>query len=138
MTYATQADLETRFGSEELAQCTDRINGSVIDPAVVALALADAVAEIDGYLASRYQLPLASIPEALTQLTCDIARYRILGDTANEPVRKRYEDAVSRLKSIARGDFRLQAAVALADAVGINEAIVTEPTRQRIFNGERY
>ena len=37
MPYATQADLETRFGSVELAQLSDRTNGSVIDAAVVAL-----------------------------------------------------------------------------------------------------
>ena len=69
MPYATQADLETRFGSAELAQLTDRISGSVIDAAVVGRALADAEAEIDGYLAARYQLPLASAPAVLGRIT---------------------------------------------------------------------
>lgn len=138
MPYATQADLETRFGSEELAQLTDRINGSVIDAAVVERALADAEAEIDGYLAARYQLPLVSVPAALAQIACDIARYNLWADGFTEPVRKRYEDAVIRLKSIARGDYKLDAAAPLVEAIGSNEVSVSEPSRPRVFNGARY
>ena len=101
MTYATQADLETRFGTEELAQRTDRINGSVIDASVISRALADAEAEIDGYLAKRYQLPLATVPAVLGRIACDLARYYLYDDRVIEVVRKRYEDAVRLLKAMA-------------------------------------
>ena len=113
MSYATQADLETRFGSEELAQRTDRINGSVIDATVVARALADADAEIDAYLAVRYQLPLASVPAWLGRVACDIARYRHC-DVPPEEVRTRYEDAVRDLKRAADGSLVVDGASALA------------------------
>lgn len=132
MTYATQADLEIRFGSEELAQRSDRINGSVIDVAVVDRALADAEAEVDAYLASRYQLPLASVPAVLVRLTCDIAFYRLC-DIPPEEVRKRYEDAVRDLKRAADGVLVIDGAVALGKSPsGIG---VASRSPDRVFSG---
>ena len=120
MPYATQADLEARFGADELTQLTDRVNAGVPDAAIVARALSDADAEIDGYLASRYALPLATVPPALARIACDIARYRLWEDRASEEVRRRYEDARRLLESIARGQVSLglpaaNAAPALAE-----------------------
>jgi phage gp36-like protein len=120
MPYATQADLEARFGVDELTQLTDRVNAGVPDAAIVARALADSDAEIDGYLASRYALPLATVPPVLARIACDIARYRLWEDRASEEVRRRYEDARRLLESIARGQVSLglpaaNAAPALAE-----------------------
>lgn len=120
MPYATQADLEARFGTDELTQLTDRVGAGIPDAAIVARALADADAEIDGYLASRYALPLATVPPVLARIACDIARYRLWEDRASEEVRLRYEDARRLLESIARGQVSLglpaaSAAPALAE-----------------------
>ena len=134
MPYATQADLETRFGSVELAQLSDRSNGSVIDAAVVARALADAEAEIDPYLAVRYQLPLASVPAVLGRIACDVARYRLYDDRVTEAVRKRYEDAVRDLKAISAGTIKLDAVEALA--VAPTGGCVTVSAPERIFNAD--
>jgi phage gp36-like protein len=132
MAYATQADLEIRFGSEELAQRSDRINGSVIDVAVVDRALADAEAEVDAYLASRYQLPLASVPAVLVRLTCDIAFYRLC-DIPPEEVRKRYEDAVRDLKRAADGVLVIDGAVALGKSP--SGIAVASRSPDRVFSG---
>lgn len=107
MTYATQADLVDRFGEAELAQLTDRDTGAVIDAAVVARALADADAEIDGYLAARYALPLPTTPALLTRLASDIARYRLYDERTTEAVRQRYQDATRMLDRIAAGTVAL-------------------------------
>jgi phage gp36-like protein len=107
MPYATQADLETRFGVDELTQLTDRTGAGVPDAGIVARALSDADAEIDGYLASRYALPLATVPPVLARIACDIARYRLWEDRASEEVRRRYEDARRALESIAKGVISL-------------------------------
>ena len=56
MTYATRDELQERFGLDELTQLTDRMGAGVPDDNLVARALSDADAEIDGYLAVRYQL----------------------------------------------------------------------------------
>lgn len=110
MTYATQADLTDRFGATELAQLSDRESGQVIDIAVLGLALADADAEIDSYLATRYALPLPSTPAVLVRLACDIARYRLYDDRTTEAVRNRYTDAVALLKRLASGEVLLDGA----------------------------
>lgn len=135
MSYATQADLEVRFGATELAQLTDRVGGSAIDAAAVARALADADAEIDGYLAARYQLPLASVPPVLARVAADIARYRLWADRASEAVRKRYEDAVRDLKAISSGGIVIDGVAPLAAASASLAVKVSAPGR--IFNACR-
>jgi phage gp36-like protein len=109
MSYATQQDLVDRFGAEELIQLTDRTGSGSVDPAVVNRALADADAEIDGYLAAKYTLPLAPVPAALGRLACDMARYYLYDDRVTEAVTQRYKDAVNFLKSVANGTAKLGA-----------------------------
>lgn len=109
MPYALQQDLIDRFGEAELIQLTDRADppAGAIDAAVSGKALADADDAINGYLASRYTVPLASPPLILTRLACDIARYYLYEDRVTEAVRKRYEDAVAYLKDAASGKVAL-------------------------------
>lgn len=108
MPYAVKQDMIDRFGEVELKQLTDR-SGDVdaIDDTVLNRALADADAEIDGYLSGRYALPLASTPLNLNAMACDIARYKLYEDRATEHVRQRYDDAVKYLASVARGTISL-------------------------------
>lgn len=107
MAYATAADMEARFGADELVARTDRNATGTVDGTVLARALADAGAEIDGYLAARYQLPLPTIPPMLARIACDIARYRLWEDLASDEVRRRYEDARRLLEAISRGTVSL-------------------------------
>lgn len=100
MTYATQTDLENRFG-DEVAQFL------AANAAAISLALADADAVIDGYLAGRYSLPLASVPAILTQYACDIARYRLYSDQAPEVVQSRHKDAIAFLTRLSSGQITL-------------------------------
>ena len=134
MSYAAQANLETRYGSVEMAQLSDRASGAVIDVAVVARALADADAEIDAWLGGRYALPLASVPAVLERVACDIARYRLYDDRATEQVRQRYEDAVRDLKAIAAGALTIDGAAPLAPADGGNHVNYRAPGR--VFNAD--
>ncbi len=136
MTYATQADLVDRFGELELIQRTNRTGGQTIDTTVLGRALADADAEIDGYLATRYQLPLASTPPVLVRLGADIARYRLSDKGITDTVRQRYEDSVSLLKRMASGDVQL-AGVAVVVAPGGSGNAVAVRTPVRIFGPEQ-
>lgn len=103
MTYATQADLETRFKNQELIELTDEAGTGVIDAAAVAVALADADSEINGYIASRHTLPLTQTSPELVRLACDIARYKLYDARATELVKARYDDAIAKLRDVARG-----------------------------------
>lgn len=107
--YASALDLQDRYPERDLIQLTDP-DGAVLDVARLDRALADASAEIDGYLQGRYQLPLSQVPQHLALLACDIAMYRLqvlrpLGDI--EDARKRYEDALHYLRQVARGEVQL-------------------------------
>lgn len=107
MTYASQQNLIDRFGEDELIQLTDRENLGAIDAAVVARALADADAEINGYLSTRYTLPLSPVPAVLEKLACDIARYQLFENAVTEIVKQRYENAIRFLKDVAAGKVTL-------------------------------
>lgn len=118
MPYATQQDLIDRFGEDELIQLTDRDGDGAIDADVMDTALTDADAEIDGYLATKYQLPLATVPGVITQLACDVARYRLYDEHATEQVRNRYKDAVAFLTRLSRGEVSLGLATPPASSSG--------------------
>ena len=131
MAYATQADMEERFGEKELLKLTDRSDTPTgeIDAVVVARTLSDAEAEINGYLAARYTLPLSSTPAVLKRLCCDIARYYLYDDWANDQVRARFEDATKLLKLIAEGKVLLGTEPAAAPQVRASEPQFTKSDR---------
>lgn len=94
--YCTEAQFSTRFGDTELAELLAYGNG-------FASSENDAASLIDGYLASRYALPLLYVPALITGLAADIARFKLWGQRAPDEVRKRYEDALAQLRDIAAG-----------------------------------
>lgn len=118
ITYATTADMIARYGALELIQLTDATNipPSAIDEALLAVALGDAQAAVDGYVGQVYRLPLTGCavsgaggveyvaPPVLTRLTCDLARYYLYDDLAPESeVYRRYKAALQELEAIASG-----------------------------------
>jgi len=107
MGYATQQDLVDRFGAEELVQLTDRAQAGTIDATVVGKALADADALMDGYLATRYAVPVTPTTALLTRLAADVARFLLHGKSATETVRQAHEDALRFLREIASGKASL-------------------------------
>ncbi|MCH8500154.1 MAG: DUF1320 family protein [Marinobacter sp.] len=107
MSYASHADMIERFGEAELIRLTDRDHTGAIDTDVLDRALLDAAAEIDGYLAARYQLPLTSTPLVLVRVCADLARYFLHDDNLPETVEARYKAALDLLKRLASGQVSL-------------------------------
>lgn len=132
MTYATPTDLIERFGFEELAQRSNLADGLSIDEVVLGRALADADAEIDGYLATRYTLPLASTPAVLVRLSADLARYQLCRESVPDSVRQRYVDAVAVLRRLATGEVQLAGVTAVPAAGGAGNAVASR-TAERLF-----
>ncbi len=133
MAYATQQDLIDRFGAPELAQLTDAAAGVTINTTTVARALSDADAEIDTRLASRYALPLASVPTVLVRVAADLARYFLWDARATEQVRNRYKDAIKLLDQIGSGAVQLANADLLTPATSAVAVAVRVPAQQ--FSG---
>ncbi len=111
MSYATAQDMINRYPNRDLVQLTNEDpTATTINNAPISQALADASAEIDGYIEARITLPLTDPPAVLNRLTTDIAMYRMqslrpLHDL--EDARKRYEDAVAMLAKVAAGELTL-------------------------------
>ncbi|HZP46271.1 MAG TPA: phage protein Gp36 family protein [Candidatus Binataceae bacterium] len=108
--YAQVSDIEARYPASVLQDLTDP-NNQAIQTAPITQALMDASAEIDSYLEARFQLPLTDPPQILVQLCCHMAMYHLqaalpalhdIGDA-----RKRYEDAISFLIKVNKGELTL-------------------------------
>ncbi len=136
MSYASQANMITRFTEQEVIALSDRANLGVLDAAVIAGALVDADAEIDPYLAPRHVLPLAIVPKILSNFACDIARYRLCGTggvTETDEVRNRYKDAIKFLENVAAGKIGLGLDAANNVAAPANTVQFSAPG-ERVFD----
>jgi phage gp36-like protein len=128
--YATQAELETRFGTDELVQLTNRAGGNTIDAAVVASALVGASSEIDGYLARRYAVPVSPAPVFLGEACLSIARYKLHGKSAGDAVRRDYDDAIRLLRDLADGRAEIAGAAPPASSSVAGQVRIDAPGRQ--------
>ncbi len=130
MVYAQPSDMIARYPNRDLVQLTnEEPTATAVNQDVLAQALADASAEIDGYLESRFRLPLSDAPAVLTRLACDIAMYRMqalrpLHDLAE--ARKRYDDALAMLVRVADGTLTLGLAPDNQEPSAAAGAVLTE------------
>ena len=136
MAYATQQQLIDRYGAQMVIDLSDRQAppANVIDAVVVARAIADTTALIDGYLATRYTLPLTAVPDLVTDLALQIAIYKLHAQTVGDKVRADYEAAVRLLREIAAGALRIPAG-GLEPAVSGAQGVQTND-RERPFTSE--
>ena len=130
--YASIADMIERFGETEIVELTDLEHTGEVVVDVAERALADATAEIDGYLAARYRLPVTDTPRVLSLLCTDIARYRLQKGVTTDQARQRYEDAISNLKQISRGEINLP----LAAPPPASAEPMVSPGRARVFDDD--
>jgi phage gp36-like protein len=111
VSYATAQDMTNRYPNRDLVQLTNEDpTATTVNATPITQALADASAEIDGYIEGRFALPLADPPAVLNRLATDIAMYRLqslrpLHDLAD--ARKRYDDAIAMLAKVAAGELTL-------------------------------
>jgi phage gp36-like protein len=137
MTYASLAQLIDRVGEPMLIDLTDRgeVATGAIVVAVVDRALADADALIDGYLAARYQLPLAVTPALITDVAQAVALWKLHVTTPEDKIKLDYDAALKTLREIAQGLIRLPDAQGLEPASsGASGVIVTD--RERPFTAD--
>ncbi|MBF6559130.1 MAG: DUF1320 domain-containing protein [Candidatus Binataceae bacterium] len=122
--------MAARYPNRDLVQLTNEDpTQTTVNATVLQQALDDASAELDGYLESRFSLPLNDPPVVLNRLACDIAMYRLqalrpLHDLAD--ARKRYEDAVELLVRVTRGEVTLGLAADNLEPPLAQSAVVTQ------------
>lgn len=156
MPYLTAAELLERFGPKELAELATADDRQVVDSGLmratiagsdrsawdaeeieaadealarVQAALDEAGALIDGYLRTRYPLPLDVVPLPLKRVAADAARYYLMDDQATEEVRDRYAALVKLLQHIRDGQFTLGAEDPSPAQTGSPAVSATRPSR---------
>ncbi len=119
MAYSTQADLEKELESEQLVQLADDNDDGIADVAVIADVIAKSDGIIDGYLGTRYTVPVTPVPDLVRGFSVAIAIYRLFGrrNQKNDARTRAYDDALKMLAAISRGTATL----------GVSESTV--PTR---------
>lgn len=104
MAYCTLADMKKAFSESEMNDLLDANGDGVHDQGKFDLINADGAALIDGYLGVRYAVPItAPVPLVVRVFNRDITRFLLWDDNAPEEVRKRYDDAIARLKDYSKG-----------------------------------
>lgn len=99
--YATRNDLIKRFSLDEVEELESMHEDG---QTATMTALRDASEEMNSYIAVKYSIPLPHVPQHITVLCCNIARYRLYNFRPTEEVEKRYEDAIKSLKDISKGN----------------------------------
>lgn len=151
--YVTTEQLAERPGARELAQVATRDRDAIVDDALmdavlrgtdlsdwtddqVAIAndalarIVEAIGEadgiIDGFLAKRYTLPLASTFGVVTAWSRAITRYLLHKDRQStdndDPIVRDYRDALKLLQLTAQGQFSL----------GANDPVATDPADSEV------
>ncbi len=105
--YATLSDLIERAGEDEILQVADRDRDGVADPGVVDKAIATAGSEIEGYISTRYRLPLPSVPELIRTWAVSIARYHLHLNGAPDHVVRDWKAAMDALSAVSTGKINL-------------------------------
>jgi phage gp36-like protein len=132
--YIDRQGLEQRFGTQEIAQLLDDDRSGTEAPGEadsLTRACEDATQLVDGYLATRYTLPLVSVPGLVVGWAADIARFRLWDEQAPEEVRRRYEDALAQLKQLAQGLIGLPPGV--EGAAPVSGGDMTGFSAERVF-----
>jgi len=102
MAYATEANLKTRFGTDEITDAPE-------DAGAIVSAITDAANLIDLYLGVKYTLPLTSPPAFLERLNCVIARFYLYDDKPSEHIQAEYDKAIEMLEDLMMGKIPLGA-----------------------------
>lgn len=133
MPYTTPEELRTRFGAVEIDQLADPLRTGTPDDEIVGRAIADADALINAHLAGRYTLPLLTVPEVLSTIACDVARFKLWHRQAPEEVRERYEDALAQLKMFALGTLVLPPDAITGESAPVQSIRTEVITPGRVF-----
>lgn len=109
MSYATRDDLLRCIDESVLTQLTDDRDAGVVDEDLVEAALVEASALVDGYVGSRYGLPLASAPQILRRFCADLAVCSLYERRIGLPEhwKERCKNAHRFLEQVAKGGIRL-------------------------------
>lgn len=133
--YITQTDIIEQLPEESLIQLTDDEGTGVVNDARADAAIKDAEGEVDGYLQTRYAVPLSPVPNIIAKLTADIAIYNLYArrQGATEDRLRRYQNAIKFLENVSKGVVMLGANTPATE----DEGGISVKDADRIFTREK-
>lgn len=136
MAYTTLAALVERFGSDMIRGLTDRATppAGAIDESVVAKAISDAEAVINGRLGVRFVVPLSETPPEIADIALSIAIWKLHTFAPGKKIEDDYHEAMMALRDMAKGLVTLNAATIAPATTGGTGARMTD--RERPFTEE--
>lgn len=140
VSYCSVADIRNYISTPVLVQLTNDDGGNEIKISVTQEAILYASTLIDGYLRSRYTLPLDTQFPLLKILCIDISVYRLysrrMRDDMPEVIENGYKNAIQTLRDIQKGILSLQAENDLLESSGFNplEYKTNKAMIDRLFN----
>ncbi|WIY25059.1 gp436 family protein [Parasedimentitalea psychrophila] len=131
MAYTTLQQLIDRYGEAMLIGLTDRddVSTGAVDPETIDQAIASAGAQIDGYVGSRYALPMAEVPPLIAKLARAITCWELHVYAAPDKITEDYKEAVATLKDISRGAVVLDIAGTQPEGNGSSGIQITDRKR---------
>ena len=140
MSYATEADLDAKWGPELVSLAAWDPTTEARSEARVAAALASAGATINGYLGRRYALPLNLAADGallLMNLACDLAMGQLSNTPGarNEIVVDAEKRAIQFLRDVGDGKASVLVVAANAPDVAPNEPVLI--SNERLFTRDR-
>ncbi len=151
MSYCTLDDLKAASSEAKLIELTDDENlaPESIDPdnpdhAAIMARISDAIDYadqlIDGYMRTRYALPLVSVPKLITKLSMDLALFYLYGrrfDTEiPEGQTSRYRNAERILQRIQEGKLSLGTDESAPEAPSGGSYVTNKTASDRLFSKE--
>jgi phage gp36-like protein len=137
--YCIKADILERLDSAILISLTDDSGAGVEDDDVITRAIADADAEIDGYVGSRHSVPLSPVPAVIRKYSVDISIWNIYTrrTEATPEVKDRYDSAMKFLDRVSKGQISLGADDPEGSPPDSGKIEVSDDNPERIFNRDK-
>lgn len=111
MTYCNLDDIKQVTSEAELIQLTDDNNTGIVNETIVNATISYAETTINGYISSRYTLPLSEIPELIKTFAVDLSIYRLHSRRfmldMPESLEVRYKNVIKELEKIQKGTISL-------------------------------
>ena len=107
--YCTEADLEAVIGRQSLlTAAADPDNPDTVDTDAVARAIVAVGSRIDGWLRTRYTLPLADVPEVLHRAAARLVHAELVHEgTTTDLIESRAAAATKLIEQMAAGRIRI-------------------------------
>lgn len=142
MAYCTVEDIKTMLPEEQLIELTDDSQPPVeVQTSIVQDAISYSDAIIDGFLGSKYTVPLSPVSELIKNYSVDISCFRLYSRRPDvdmpEGIKTNYENALKFLEKIQKGIFQLEGVSGEASS-GLGEYVTNKTASSKVFNADTW